>query len=108
MGIGVFTITNKSGTPLSAAFYPGQVIEGLVNLTVADEHMKCKGIRLEIMGKGRVAWSETTGAGGKKERTERFEEDETYVSHVRYLKGSGESEQDEVTLPVGQLQVVCK
>ena len=62
MGIGLFTITNKSGTPLSAGFYPGQVIEGLVNLTVTDEHMKCKGIRLEITGKGRVAWSETTGA----------------------------------------------
>ena len=43
MPIGHFTITNKSGTPLSAGFYPGQVIEGIVNLTVTDEHMKCKG-----------------------------------------------------------------
>ena len=41
-----------------------------------------------------------------KEQTERLREDETYVDHVRYLKGSGDSEQDEVTLPVGQLQVV--
>ena len=163
MPIGHFTITNKSGTPLSAGFYPGQVIEGIVNLTVTDEHMKCKGtyaydlckmfgsfeslcphletvlqleihatpdtylncffdnilppshrgrhmcmlpqgIRLEITGKGRVAWSETTGTG-KKETTQRYTEDETFVDHVRYLKGSGESEQDEVTLPVGQLQV---
>ena len=48
------------------------------------------------------------GAGGKKEKTERHKADETYVDHVRYLKGSGESERDEVTLPVGQLQVWSK
>ena len=40
-----------------------------------------------------------------KEKTQRYREDETYVDHVRYLKGSGDIEQDEVTLPVGQLQV---
>ena len=40
-----------------------------------------------------------------KEQTERLREDETYVDYMRYLKGSGDSEQDEVTLPVGQLQV---
>ena len=57
------------------------------------------------MGKGRVAWGETKMVKGK-EQTERLREDETYVDHVRYLKGSGDSEQDEVTLPVGQLQVV--
>ena len=43
MPIGSFSITNKSGAPLTAGFYPGQVIEGLVSLTVTDEHMKCKG-----------------------------------------------------------------
>ena len=43
MPIGSFSITNKSGAPLTAGFYPGQVIEGLVSLTVTDGHMKCKG-----------------------------------------------------------------
>ena len=43
MPIGSFSITDKSGAPLTAGFYPGQVIEGLVSLTVTDEHMKCKG-----------------------------------------------------------------
>ena len=52
-----------------------------------------------------MAWGETKVVKGK-EQTERLREDETYVDHVRYLKGSGDSEQDEVTLPVGQLQVV--
>ena len=104
MGIGNFTITNKNGAPLSAGFYPGQKIEGLVNLTVAGEHMKCKGIRLDIEGSGRVAWSETTGVG-EKEKTEHYRQDETYVDHHRYLKGSAEEDDDNVTLPVGQLQV---
>ena len=42
MPIGSFSITNKNGAPLTTGFYPGQVIEGLVSLTVTDEHMKCK------------------------------------------------------------------
>ena len=66
MGIGNFTITNKNGAPLSAGFYPGQKIEGLVNLTVSGEHMKCKGIRLDIDGKGRVQGGNSIGFFGLK------------------------------------------
>ena len=46
-----------------------------------------------------------TSGVGEKEKTDHYRQDETYVEFHRYLKGSAEEDDDNVTLPVGQLQV---
>ena len=69
MGVKHFAILTEDGKPFRGDYTPGKAVSGLVRFTVGEEPKKCRGVRLDISGKGRVGWDrDEEGA-------------ETYVNH---------------------------
>ena len=69
MGVKHFAILTEDGRPFRGDHIPGQAVSGLVRVSVEGEPKKCRGVRLDICGVGRVEWdSDEEGA-------------ETYVNH---------------------------
>ena len=62
-------ILTEDGRPFRGDHSPGQAVSGLVRVSMEGEPRKCRGVRLDIYGVGRVEWD------GDEEGAE------TYVNH---------------------------
>ena len=69
MGVKHFAILTEDGRPFRGDYTPGQALSGLVRVAIEGEPKKCRGVRLDISGVGRVEW-DGDGEGA-----------ETYVNH---------------------------
>ena len=69
MGVKHFAILTEDGRPFHGGHTPGQAVSGLVRVSVEGEPKKCRGVRLDISGQGRVEWDGDEGGS------------ETYVNH---------------------------
>ena len=76
MGVKHFAILTGDSKPFRGDHSPGQAVSGMVRVTIEGEEPKrCRGVRLDMSGEGRVEW------GGNEEGAE------TYVNY-RYKQSS--------------------
>ena len=68
-------------------FYPGEALNGTLRFKVNKE-LKLRGLRIEFHGKANVYWTERRGSG-KKRRTRRYSNKETYIDTLATLFGKG-------------------